>query len=116
MSGVAVFLGRAVATGKRGVGVGVGVVVGSDVSVGCGSSVFGAGCAGVLVGAAGGRVLVGGAAGDPLAAVGGATCGWGLLAEQAGAMVSNTINTGHSELLRIMLTSMSDRIELIKHE
>ena len=109
-------LGRAVAGGKRGFGVLVGVAVGAEVSVGCGVSV-GASCAGVLVGAAGGKVLVGGAACAPPVTVGGAVCGWGLPGEQADAITSSITKLSHGQCRRSMLgLPEMDRIERITRE
>ncbi len=91
-------------------------MVGVEVSAGCDGSAVGEGCAGVLVGAAGARVMVGGTAGDPLVAVGGAACGWGLPEEQAGAIVSNTANDSHNNRRENMLNLPARRIGFIAHE
>ncbi len=99
-----------------GLSVCVGVTVGVEVSVGCDGSAVGEGCAGVLVGAAGARVMVGGTAGDPLVAVGGAACGWGLPAEQADAIASNAADASHNNRRENMLNHPARRIDFIAHE
>ncbi len=60
--------------------------------------------------------MVGGTDGDPLVAVGGAACGWGLLAEQADAIASNTTNAGHNNRRENMLNLPARRIGFIAHE